>query len=346
MLLISIINNNIYTNSFPIFIEFQKDIKTFLLLSNSKEIIYSYKNYIDFFNLDIEFVSYLLNDDKFNNVNLIHNEIKKICNNFERVYFNTSNSDSIYSILLGSIVLENNGSIISYNKDNTIDIIYNNNYEKLDIRHNANLIEHLTLNNFNLLSSANDNEIYTRKDTIINLFHNEARIKNYIKFKKSWETDLFKFNDYYNKIIMTNLSSIDKLNTMYINGLIFEEYIYILLKELNIFDDIKCNVILQKNNVENEIDILAIKNNKIYSIECKFRDNSNRESNNFIYRSNTTHNLMDNDGSGIIISLSNTTNFTENTFQRAELSNVFILENNFISKDMLLSFFTNILKGE
>ena len=59
--------------------------------------------------------------------------------------------------------------------------------------------------------------------------------------------------------------------TNYLGGFWLEEYVYFLLKDLNV-DEVQCGVEIEwENKTLNEIDILAIHNNRLLIIECKTR---------------------------------------------------------------------------
>lgn len=66
-------------------------------------------------------------------------------------------------------------------------------------------------------------------------------------------------------------SKLTKAQTKYLTGDWFEEYVYFRLKEEKIIDEgnLKTGIHLKKNGVDNEFDVIFLKNGTLYTIECK-----------------------------------------------------------------------------
>ena len=67
----------------------------------------------------------------------------------------------------------------------------------------------------------------------------------------------------------------------------FEEYVYSKIREMCV-DDVKLNVLIKRDtkikDVENEFDVVFIKNNNLYVVECKTGDMSSYETTNALYK--------------------------------------------------------------
>lgn len=88
----------------------------------------------------------------------------------------------------------------------------------------------------------------------------------------------------------------------FIKGGIFEEYIYWLIKDNFDLDDIMTGVTIQfDKDVNNEIDILIMKENHLHTIECKFTDNF--KTSEYLYKTDSIIDYIDDDGKGMILTI-------------------------------------------
>jgi hypothetical protein len=143
------------------------------------------------------------------------------------------------------------------------------------------------------------------------------------------------------------LSDMGKLNNIaFIQGTVFEEYIYHLIDDNFDFDDVMTGVRIEfENNFENELDILMIKNNHLHTIECKFVNFLNGE--HYIYKTNSIIDYLDDDGKAMILSIGgeNTkvlktgnkkTQFTKGDKSRAENGNIKIFQSKTFDEELFL----------
>ncbi|RLA71811.1 MAG: hypothetical protein DRG78_24705, partial [Epsilonproteobacteria bacterium] len=146
----------------------------------------------------------------------------------------------------------------------------------------------------------------------------------------------------------TLLSNIDKLDDrIFMQGTVFEEYIYHLLRNNLELDDIMTGVKIEFNtNFTNELDILMMKDNHLHTIECKFVNSLNGE--HYVYKTNSIMDYLDNDGKAMIlsigadnVSISKSKNkkvqFTNATKSRAENGNIKIHQSKIFNEDDFLS---------
>ncbi|MFW2525408.1 Card1-like endonuclease domain-containing protein [Aliarcobacter butzleri] len=106
----------------------------------------------------------------------------------------------------------------------------------------------------------------------------------------------------------------------FVKGSIFEEYIYWLIKDNFDVDDIMTGVIVQfDKDVNNEIDILIMKDNHLHTIECKFTDNF--KTSEYLYKTDSIINYIDDDSKGMILSVGNK-NIGHQDLARAKNDNI------------------------
>jgi len=88
----------------------------------------------------------------------------------------------------------------------------------------------------------------------------------------------------------------------FIQGTVFEEYIYHLIVDNFDFDDVWVGTkVLFEEEVENEFDILMIKDNHLHTIECKLVNGLNGE--HFVYKTELIMDYLDDDGKAMILSI-------------------------------------------
>lgn len=97
------------------------------------------------------------------------------------------------------------------------------------------------------------------------------------------------------------LFKIEKLDDkMFIQGGIFEEYIYWLIEDNFDFDQVMFNVKIEFDfKVLNEFDVLMIKDNHLHVIECKLRKSVAGED--YVYKLDSVIDYLDDDGKGMIL---------------------------------------------
>ncbi len=87
---------------------------------------------------------------------------------------------------------------------------------------------------------------------------------------------------------------------MFIQGTIFEEYIYWLIVDNFNFDHVMFNVKVEfAPALQNEFDILMMKDNHLHVIECKLRKSVQGED--FVYKLDSVIDYLDDDGKGMIL---------------------------------------------
>jgi hypothetical protein len=132
-----------------------------------------------------------------------------------------------------------------------------------------------------------------------------ALCKNLSKFK-AFTTELQRTNinniEGYTNYKET-LKSIGKYSEQtFIQGTVFEEYIYHLIVDNFEFDDVMTGVLIEvEEGVQNELDILMIKDNHLHTIECKLVNGLDGE--HFVYKTDLVMEYLDDDGKAMILSI-------------------------------------------
>jgi hypothetical protein len=170
---------------------------------------------------------------------------------------------------------------------------------KKQISRNQDIYTHLILKGYKIASYGSKLEAYKRKTEVLEICSN-------IEEFKQFATSLHSNN--INKVvgfqkIKNLLGKINKLNDIsFIQGTIFEEYIYWLIEDNFNFDQVMFNVKIEFNeNLFNEFDILMIKDNHLHTIECKLRTSISGE--NTIYKIDSIINYLDDDGKAMILAI-------------------------------------------
>jgi hypothetical protein len=141
--------------------------------------------------------------------------------------------------------------------------------------------------------------ISQRKDTVHKLMQDSSKYLDYRDARRH-SKPLDKYSD-----IEHELNKIDKYHDdFFVQGAIFEEYVYHLIKDLH-FDDVSlgtqvCYLPEEDGSFKNEIDILLMKENHMHIIECKFR-RFIQDAEKFIYKYDSVIDMLDADGKSMLL---------------------------------------------
>ena len=138
-----------------------------------------------------------------------------------------------------------------------------------------------------------------RKDIIFQLAQNLTKLKTYANLRQNNTNNKINDFDTYKSL----LKSIGKENNQtFVQGIVFEEYIYHLIVDNFDFDDVWTGVKVEfEEDLENEFDILMIKDNHLHTIECKLVSGLNGE--HFVYKTELIMEYLDDDGKAMILSI-------------------------------------------
>jgi hypothetical protein len=306
MILISLLGN--YDSSiFPILFEFKNQIKKHIIIHDDSEfethkvekIMHSQIQFKEFFSLSYENHSIRIDEDSYEEVIKCYEKIIDLCkSDFKNIYFNGTGGLVSSTIILSNKLLENGSHFIAYDiYDNGYNIVSKNSMEKKKITQNKDIYTHFLLKGYTILSIGNKIEAFKRKNTVLKICEDLSSLQDFATQiqNKSYE-HIKGFSN-----IKELLFKIDKLeDKMFIQGTIFEEYIYWLIEDNFNFDQVMFNVKVEfAPALLNEFDILMIKDNHLHAIECKLRKSVPGEQ--YIYKLDSTIDSLDDDGKAMIV---------------------------------------------
>ncbi len=310
MTLVSILGD-FHSSIFPILFEFKKKITHHIILHDDskhdqkhiEKIIKAQRKFLETYEeKGIPVLSY-----KINRIQVAEDNYEEILNAFKviaasvkkskDIYLNATDGLSSIGIVLSNKVLQYGGNVISYDRyANTYNLHTKNSMEKKTIKHNMDIKNHLKLKGYELINYSSKFSLKKRKPYIQEITKNLSEFKDYANHY----TKTSSHSGHYKKLI----NKLGNYSEQYVKGGIFEEYIYWLLKDNLKVDDIMTGVQIEfEKDVQNEIDILFIKNNHLHTIECKFSDKF--KTSEYLYKTDSIMDYIDDDGKGMILTIGN-----------------------------------------
>jgi len=299
MTIVTIVNRELY-ELIPILHEFASKSKRHILVYDDRDSSYAYRlqRYIKRLCKDVEMIE--LDEDSKKDMLSLQTQILKL--DIKQVYLNGTNADSALLVILSGVILQHGGRVIAYDKfENSYNLISQNSFTNHKIENNLNLKSFAEAMGF---------EISTRESTIAKRYRTQI---NYI-FKNS--------NRFFASEYMLKKKSIKRLEKPFKEALmgvgiidsdynlirgkfgeLFEYFIYLKLEKYD-FDDIAlgCSVLFDSElGVLNEFDMLAIKDNHIYAVECKLGGAFG--SNEVIYKLDSIIEQFGEDARGLIVNI-------------------------------------------
>ncbi len=240
-----------------------------------------------------------IDEDSYTSMLSCLQRIKQVSSEYSNIYLNATDGLNSIAIVLSSNLLDVGAKVLAYDRyANTYNIHTSKGMEKHIIKNSMDIKSHLILKGYTILAEASKERLHSRKKVILELAKNLTRYK---EFAGSVQRESFKkvsgYDDY--KKLLT---SIDILDQQFIQGTVFEEYIYHLIKDNFDFDDVWVGTKVSfKEEVENEFDILMIKDNHLHTIECKLVSGLKGE--HFVYKTELIMDYLDDDGKAMILSV-------------------------------------------
>jgi hypothetical protein len=311
MILITIINRESHELT-PIIYEYRDRVSKHILIYDDRDVesAKEMERWIEGFCGDIESIE--LDEDSKSDMVSIQKYILAL--DSSDIYLNATNSDTALLVILSGAVLGSGGKIVAYDKfENSYNIIDSGGFSNHHISDSMGVGDFVSSLGYEILSEVDIDEVVDRGGEILNLFSDFNiffKVRRYL-----YQQRVSALASIYPDIISTliELQMIDKnyrvLKNISYFGTLFEEFIYLKLREYN-FDDIKVGVVVifdtiedepKSLNVNNEFDILAIKDNHIYTIECKLGDNISPQD--IIYKSDSLLGYFGDDSKNMIINI-------------------------------------------
>lgn len=351
MLLVSILGD-FHSSIIPVFYEMKEDIKKHIIIyddskieeRNINKIIIGQKVISKKYNLDFEIITLKIDEDNHSEIIACYNHIIRQSNReYEKIYINGTDGLVSSIVIFANKLINLGANFIAYDKfDNQYNLITKDSMCKITLKNNSNIKDHLIQKGYKLEQYPNENELNFRKKSIYKICNDLKRVQEFANVLQQRKID--DIEGFTN--IKNELKKIDKLNVSFVQGTIFEEYIYWLIKDNLDFDDVMVGVKVQINeNLYNEFDILMIKDNHLHTIECKLRKKVDGE--NLVYKLDSLLTHLDDDGKGMLLvvggSNKNTTffgniktQFSKGTKARAGESQIKIYQEKYFEKDIFL----------
>jgi hypothetical protein len=306
MILISLLG--IHDSSiFPILFQFKDKIQKHIIIHDDskyektmiKKVLGSEEEFKIFYSLNYKTLSIQIDEDSYDSILSCYKEIEIYSNNdFKNIYLNATDGLVSSSIILSDKLLDNGASVIAYDIfDNGFNIVTKNSMEKRKITQNIDIKTHLMLKGYKIVFSGAKIEASRRKKHVLRICENIDILHDFAnKIQTQNITKVYGFDE-----LKSLLTQIDKLEDKpFIQGGIFEEYIYWLIEDNFDFDQVMFNVKVEfEDNVFNEFDVLMIKDNHLHVIECKLKKFVEGE--NFVYKLDSIVDYLDDDGKGMIL---------------------------------------------
>ena len=352
MILISLLGK--YDSAiFPILFEFKNQISKHIIIHDDsryetkkvQKILLSQEKFKEFLSLNFQIHTIKIDEDSYDDIIDCYEQILKLSNHkYENIYFNGTGGLASSTIILSNKLLENGSYFIAYDIfDNGYNLVSKNSMKKKIIKENKDIYTHFLLKGYEISTSGNKIEAFKRKSTVFKLCENLSSLQEFAtQIQNKSHNQIKGFSN-----IKELLSKIDKLeDKMYIQGTIFEEYLYWLIQDNFDFDQVMFNVKVEfSNQLFNEFDILMIKDNHLHVIECKLRKSVPGEQ--YIYKLDSVIDYLDDDGKGMIVVIGGENNrhtssgnakksFTNGSLMRANSANIKIHHSKVFNKNKFL----------
>lgn len=240
-------------------------------------------------------------EDSIESIHEIYDRITSLQNDDELLYFNLSDGLASTSAVLHPLIMSSKGVILAYDRfENTCNYVSPDGMVKKTIA-GLGIKEHLMLKNIDYTYIKEDDAMHARKAQVFALM------------QKSDEYLVFRDHFLHSREIPPHLDwmtphatkLLEQTDRKFLEGNIFEEYCYWLVKELD-FDDVMLGIKTTlfpdtSNDFINEFDVLMMKDNHLHVMECKLRRFIDGE--HFIYKYDSVSNLLDFDGRSMIVSV-------------------------------------------
>jgi len=334
MTLVSVVGD-FFSSVVPIFYEFKDEIDVHIIVSDDSKrddrLARQFQNGVEQFiennNLDIKTFYYTIDEDSFDSLEKAKEFI--LANAQGQIYINSTDGLSSINTFFSLRMIPIGVKMLSYDMfDNEYHIIDINGMKRKSITKVPSIIEHFLLKGVKVTSKGIKSFALKYENEIKELFRYNH--KEYKEFKYDLTTKgklpsrKVYPNVYYlfDKMNLTNKNLDHNALFKVLTGDMFEYYIYLLVKDLG-FDDIEIGVSVEYDGVENEFDLLLMKDNHLHLIECKHKNFKTLYLEDLIYKYAILRRVVDEDARGVIISLVN--KYSKNYVNRALSHNIALL---------------------
>lgn len=326
MVLVSILGD-FHSSILPIFYEFKEkitkhiliyddsehDIKQLAKILKGQEFFLANYETQDNRKLDFEILSIKVKEDSFESIQECYKEIIQHSQYPKNIFLNSTDGLTSITLVLTNQLLELGSNIIVYDRyANTYNLHSKNSILKHKVEEIIDIKNHLRLKGYDLVHFTNRFTLERRKPFIKEITQNLQEFKNF--------ANTYRITDSSKGFYKSLIHQMGENEEQFVKGSIFEEYIYWLIKDNFEVDDIMTGVTVQfDKDVNNEIDILIMKDNHLHIIECKFTDNF--KTSEYLYKTDSIMDYIDDDGRGMILTVGNK-NIGHQDLARAKNDNI------------------------
>ncbi|MGE4295969.1 MAG: DUF1887 family CARF protein [Campylobacterales bacterium] len=261
----------------------------------------------------------------------------------EELFLNVSDGLANVGIILSKAVLERGANLLIYDRyDNQVNHLTLGGMKRMLLSKSMGVEDHLIAKGYDLVDYKDPDALERRRPYVMEITRNFRQFQKFRKLvMREKKPDDNRFDSIIHSLWQLGVATRKgrALDTNYILGELFEEQIYHLVREMG-FDDVLCGAkvhfeTIDDTAVQNEFDVMMIKNNHLYIIECKFRDRVDGEY--LIYKYDALLDRLDRDGKVMIVNVASTEakdalrrgkrihhNFEKGTLYRAQLNNILI----------------------
>ena len=322
MILLTIVHSD-RTLLIPIIYEFKERITHHIVLHDeaeedrrlAKELVTGIRRMNEAYGLDAQVERLMLDEDSSKDLESLAQKIRS--EKKGEIYFNAAGADLSLVVRLSSVVLQRGGTILAYDKnDNSYNLIRQDRFENRSIRHSMKIRDFLMLMGEKILFSGDKNAVRERRKALELLFSDSRKmfeIRRLLLEKKSRKLaelprellEAMKELD-----IMEHPGRLAGDLSQSRFGLLFEEYLFLQMDRFD-FDDIQIGVKIAFERrerpgdfpleVQNEFDLLTIRENRLGFVESKIGDRIDPLS--VIYKSDALMDYFGDDSRSLIVNI-------------------------------------------
>jgi hypothetical protein len=309
MTLVSVVGN-FFSSVAPVFYHFFDEIDTHIIIADDSKRDSRYarkfkegvKNFCLEKNKNLRQIFITIDEDSNSAINKACESVIKHANG--EVLINISDGLASVHTIMTQKLLPLGVKFISYDIfDNEFHILSKEGIKERKKAKPMNIKDHFTLKGVEVLSMNDLDFAHKNERYIKEIFENHHR--EYREFKYCLTVGKNPSAHSYPNIHRCLISMNRSFNSDYqfLTGGLFEYYVYLQLKDYD-FDDLAVGMKVSDNEVRNEYDVLAIKDNHLNIIECKHkRKTFNAES--VLYKYAALKRMVDYDSKVVIVSLDN-----------------------------------------
>jgi hypothetical protein len=347
MTLITIVHNDLF-KLIPLIYEYKEKINKHILVTDNNQtdialaenLQKSIENLNKKYNLKTNTELFYIDENSKKDIVYLKSLFEK---ETDELVLNAAGADTVLCVLLSDIVLKCNGKVFAYDyAANDYNIISKNAFENRVIKNNLSLDDCFILLGEKILEKGDMETIFNQVECLYDLFKD---IPKMFKIRQAFINDRrIKFVNHYKCFQSLDIHE----NIVSHFGVLFERYLFLLLLRYD-FDDIVLTAKIRFDEseklyeyVDNEFDILVIKNNHIGLIEAKIGSNLNPIS--VVYKSDALMDYFGSESRGLIINLQNNIStvsgkkqksFGENLIYRAKTKRIGIYSDVKLSEERM-----------